>query len=108
MLEVSPSWSTRDLELRPGHGAQLLVGTFAEPDQPGPQGIPAVGQLADVPQRDQRAQQPVDGGKRQVGGGGELAERDVSAGVCDEFQQFEDALDRLHASGGFFSHSVVS
>ena len=108
MLEVSPSRSTRDFELRPGQGAELLVGAFAEPDQPGAQRVAAVGQLADVAQRDQGAQQAVDGGKRQIGGGREFAERDVSAGIRDQFQKFEDALNGLHASGGFFSHSLVS
>ena len=104
MLAVSPSRSTRDLSCGPRQGAELLVGAFAEPDQPRAQGVAAVGQLPDVAQRDQGAQQAVDRGKRQVGGGREFAERDVAAGVGDQFQKFEDALNGLHASGGFFSH----
>ena len=95
-------------ELRPGHGAELLVSAFAEPDQPGTQGVPAVGQLPDIAKSDQGAQQPVDGGQGKVGGGGEFTERDVPAGISDQFQQFKDALNGLNASGGFFSHSLLS
>ncbi|MCY1234608.1 hypothetical protein D9M72_471960 [compost metagenome] len=93
------------LELRTRECTELLVGTFAEPDEPRTESVPPVRQLADVAQRDQGAQQAVDRGKRQVGGGRQLAERDVSAGVSDQFQKFEDALNGLHASRGFFSHN---
>ncbi|GEC98747.1 hypothetical protein KVA01_09020 [Kocuria varians] len=76
--------------------AQLQPGRVAEPDQPGTERVAAVGQLAHVSQRDQRAQQPVDGGQGQLGPGGELTEGGLAAGRGDDAEQVEDPLHGLH------------
>ena len=90
-----PQLADQQLQLRLGDAAELLAGQLPERDQTRTEGVPARRQLARIAQGDAGAQQSVDGRHRQLGRTGQIAERDLTAGVGDRLQQLEDALDRL-------------
>jgi hypothetical protein len=77
---------------------ELAAGPLAEGDQPGPEGVAARGQLPGVAEGHTGAQQPVDGGHRQIRDGRQIAEGHLAAGVEDGLEQLEDALDGLDGS----------
>ena len=84
---------------RLGQGAQLAVGDLAQVDQAGAEGVAAVGQLAHVAHGHQRAQETVDGGKRQRGALAQFTQGELSTRGGNGFEQGKGALDRLDAAG---------
>ena len=91
-----------------GDPTQLAAGPLAQRDQAGAEGVPAGGELARVAEQHAGPQQAVDGRHRQLGGGREVAQGRLTAGVGDDLQELEDPLDRLNGSrtrlGGRLGH----
>ena len=81
---------------RPQPGTERLAGDLAEPDQPRAQRVPPRRLLPDVTPVDQRPHQPVHGGQREPGDGGELGQAERAAGVGQHLEQVEGPLDGLH------------
>ena len=79
-------------------GAEHLAGDLAQPDQARAQRVPPGCLLTDVAPVDQRAHQPVHGGQREAGDGGELGEAEGAARVGQHLEQVEGPLDGLHAA----------
>ena len=80
-------------------GAEHLAGDLAEPDQARAQRVPPGRLLPDVTPVDQGAHQPVHGGQREAGDGGEFGQAERAAGVGQHLEQVEGPLDGLHATG---------
>ena len=97
---------------------QHPLGALGEHQQLRAEDVCARRLLADVAQVDQRAQQPVDGRKRQSGLGGQSGQADHPSAVGHRLEELERALDGLHSArsrgreaggvlGGLVDHGIA-